>query len=201
MVVDVPASRHWPSTCDTGWVLVRVRRAADIPALAAVLAQVCEHDGYPTPWPPDPEEWIARKAGYGAWVAEQDGRVCAHIGLNLVRGADCRPPLRAVAAGHPERLAEVSRLFVAPARRRHGLGRRLLREAVQAAHAHRLWPVLDVVPDSRGAAESLYRACGWQIAGSTDWFPGDGRHLTVHSWTGPHPADTDPEHTSVLSSS
>lgn len=173
--------------CDTGSVRLRARTALDIPVLSIVLRQVHDTAGYPTRWPADPQRWLAAKAGYGAWVAEAAGKLCGHVGLQQVQELDCRRTWLTFTGRRPEQLAEVSRLFLAPHAIGLGVGRRLLQHAVQAAHARGRWPVLDVVADGRTAAEHLYRACGWQHAGSESWSPGDGRELTVNCWTGPPP--------------
>lgn len=171
--------------CEIGSVRLRVRTALDIPVLVLMLREVHETTGYPTRWPTDPPRWLAAKAGYGAWVAEVAGELCGHVGLQQVQEPDCRLAWLTVTGRQPEQLAEVSRLFVAPDAKGLGVGPRLLQHAVQAAHARSAWPVLDVVADGRTAAEHLYRACGWQHAGRESWSPGDGRELTVNSWTGP----------------
>jgi GNAT superfamily N-acetyltransferase len=169
-------------------VRLRVRTATDLPVLGAVLREVHETAGYPTRWPADPQRWLAAKAGCGAWVAEAAGGLCGHVGLHQVQERDCRLAWLAVTGLRPDRLAEVSRLFVAPQAMGLGVGRHLLQQAVQAAHALGAWPVLDVVADGRTAAERLYRACGWRFAGRESWSPGDGRELPVNCWTGPPPA-------------
>ncbi|WP_338663850.1 GNAT family N-acetyltransferase [Pararoseomonas sp. SCSIO 73927] len=83
--------------------------------------------------------------------------------------------------------AEVSKLLVDPAFRRRGIGRALMQRAEQTARSiGRKLLVLDTEADSDG--ERLYRALGWQPAGTIPGYSraGDGRLLgTVIFWKTP----------------
>ncbi len=98
-------------------------------------------------------------------MAECDGRVGGHVALHE---AAVDPTLAAArrATGLPaDRLAVVSRLFIAPDRRRAGLGRALLRYATSQAESRGQRAVLDVA-QALTAPVAMYEAEGWQRVGS-----------------------------------
>lgn len=68
--------------------------------------------------------------------------------------------------------AVVSRLFVAPQARGHGIGALLIRQAVEEARRRGLHPVLDVVVSDTAAA-ALYERLGWELMATVEqrWSP------------------------------
>jgi GNAT superfamily N-acetyltransferase len=138
---------------------VRRRLADDLTGCVRALRAVHTADGYPTWWPVDPTGWLTPPGLVDAWVAERAGVVVGH--LCVVRSVP--DPLVASHAGVPtDRLAEVSRLFVAPEARGQDLGAALLATASSWAAAHSLQLMLDVVDDS-GPAPALYERLGWLL--------------------------------------
>jgi GNAT superfamily N-acetyltransferase len=138
-----------------------------------VLAEVHDRDGYPVNWPDRPPEWLAQPSLIGAWVAELAGRIVGHVGLSRSVAGDVAPGLWSVRAGvSADRAAVVSRLFVAPSARGHGIGALLMARAVGAARERRLHPVLDVVASDTAAA-ALYERLGWQLLATVrqEWSP------------------------------
>lgn len=105
-------------------------------------------------------------------VAWLDGALVGTVQLQLAM-----PP------NQPHR-AEVAKLLVDPAARRHGIGRALMRRVEQAAQRHgRRLLVLDTRADDAG--ELLYRSLGWQEAGRIPGYAlnGDGTpHAAVFFW-------------------
>ena len=156
----------------TGAAVVRARRAGDLPACVAGLAEVHHRDRYPTP--------VGLAA---AWVAVDDGVVQGH--LALVRGVEDEQLVRA-AGRPPAEIAAVSRLFVRPGARGRGLGERLLGTVAERAVRDRLALVLEVVEDDRSAAIRLYGRLGWQQVGrrTATWLAPDGSRpgLLQHRW-------------------
>jgi GNAT superfamily N-acetyltransferase len=68
--------------------------------------------------------------------------------------------------------AVVSRLFVAPRARGHGIGALLIGQTVQEARKWGLHPVLDVVASDTAAA-ALYERLGWELMATVEqrWSP------------------------------
>ncbi|MFC8129970.1 GNAT family N-acetyltransferase [Streptomyces sp. NPDC057302] len=152
------------------------------------LAQVHVADGYPTNWPARPADWLAGGSVVGAWVAELEGRVAGHVALCRSAADDVAPALwsgRTGVAG--EGIAVVSRLFVAPGARGHGLGAMLLERVVAEARELGLFPVLDVVT-SDTSATALYERTGWRFLGTGEqrWSP--EQTVTVRCYAAPEAA-------------
>jgi GNAT superfamily N-acetyltransferase len=159
-------------------VEIRSRVPADLPALAAVLAEQQPHSGYPQRWPlPFPvEEFIARSSEESAWVAEVAGRPVGHVAVSRVEPG-LEGGIWSVGAARPvDELAAVSVLFVDHRLARQGVGSALLAKVVEAIRAKGRMPVLDVVQETTSAVE-LYRRRGWQVVGEGRpwWLPADHR--------------------------
>jgi len=174
---------------------IRRRTADDMKGSIASLAQVHGSDGYPVNWPADPSRWLTPSGLLDAWVAvavESEAgrtveRVVGHVAIQ--DGAAAKPPPIGPVGIPPERLACVSRLFVAPAARGRGTAARLLDECARYAAGHRRRLVLDVVDDGR-AAIRLYERAGWRRVASTraEWLARNGERALVHHYVSP----TDP---------
>jgi len=148
----------------------------------AVLEAVRESDGYPARWPDDPAGWISPPRST-AWVAEADGAVVGHV--CVVRGT--ADPVAVARAGVPvERMATLSRLFVAPTVRRRGVAAALVAVAYEASSAAGRRLSLDVVDDDH-AAVRLYERLGWQVVDRrpADWVTPAGVRLPVRVYLAP----------------
>lgn len=162
---DVPPSTRRPS--------IRPRTDRDLDACVRMLAEVHEHDGYPVNWPDPPGAWLTPPPLIASWVAELHGRVAGHIGLSRSDAGDAAPGLWSARAGtSADATAVVSRLFVAPWARGHGIGALLMAQAVTEAQDRGLHPVLDVVVSDTAAA-ALYERLGWQLLATVEqqWSP------------------------------
>lgn len=129
---------------------IRPRTDADIAACTRILAAVHNQLGYPVNWPEDPGDWLA---GDPAWVAvSEDGEVRGQVSVRDL-GADVL----------------IERLFVDPAYGGRGIGRALLRHALEAVRT-RGQVILDVVA-ADDAANALYRSEGWTVVSHKpiDW--------------------------------
>ncbi|MDI1457857.1 GNAT family N-acetyltransferase [Streptomyces sp. ATE26] len=138
-----------------------------------VLAEVHRRDSYPMNWPGRPHEWLLQASLFGAWVAELGGRLVGHVSLSRSGEGDLAPGLWSERSGTSEDLtAVVSRLFVAPQARGHGIGALLIRQAVEEARRRGLHPVLDVVLSDTAAA-ALYERLGWELMATVEqrWSP------------------------------
>lgn len=99
--------------------------------------------------------------------------MAGHVGLSRSGAGDAAPGLWSARAGASvDATAVVSRLFVAPWARGHGIGALLLAQAVTEAQDRGLHPVLDVVA-SDTAATVLYERLGWQLLATVEqeWSP------------------------------
>lgn len=156
--------------------LLRPRHDGDLPNLASVLTRVHRAHGYPVNLPADPAVWLSPDGQAGAWVAVQDQQAVGHV--CLTSSADGDDPT-----------FWIERLFVDPETGGHGLGRRLLSVAVDAA-AQRNIPVRLEVADNCTAAIALYQRLGWTLEGTEpiNW----GRDLasSVLRFRPPAPADS-----------
>ncbi|MEU3407152.1 GNAT family N-acetyltransferase [Streptomyces sp. NPDC006670] len=164
---------------------VRPRTDRDLDACVRVLAGVHACDGYPVNWPAHPADWLAQPALVSAWVAELDGRVVGHVGLARSDAGDAAPGLWSSREGAgSDTAAVISRLFVAPAARGHGIGALLMARAVCEARVRGLHPVLDVLA-SDTAATALYERLGWELLGTVEqrWSP--EQSVTVRCYCAP----------------
>lgn len=169
-------------------ISVRRRSAADLDACVRVLAEVHENDGYPVNWPQDPSGWLAPLAppeSPDAWVALLDDRIVGHVRLDPGRAGDTTPDLWSSRTGlSPAGTGVVSRLFVSPKARGHGVGTLLLAETVREARAGGLYPVLEVVISHRSAA-ALYERQGWTLMATGERRWGPDQTVRIHSYAAP----------------
>ncbi|GGR94750.1 hypothetical protein GCM10010269_37180 [Streptomyces humidus] len=150
----------------------------------AALALVHAHSGYPVDWPGRPAAWLTPAALLAGWVAELDGRVVGHAALCAAGEGDAAATLW---SGLPDRPAPavISRLYVSPAARGHGVGAALLDRAAGAARARGLHPVLDVVAADPAAA--FYERRGWRSLGTAVQEWGPGRRVLLNCYAAPFP--------------
>lgn len=152
----------------------------------------------------------------GAWVAELGGRVVGHVALRRSAADDVAPTLWSEREGVPfdesadetadesadetadktadetaDETAVVSRLFVAPEARGHGIGERLLARAVAGAAELGLLPVLDVVT-SDASATALYERTGWRFLGTGEQYWSPRQTVTVRCYAAPEGAGVVP---------
>ena len=154
-------------------LVIRDRRDADLPALAALIARQQAQTRYPFIWPfPRPlEQFLKRSTELRAWVAEVDGEVAGHVAIERVEDDLLG---RSWAAAHDVAVNElrcVSVFFTDIRRAGEGIGSRLLATATEAARAEG-YPVLDVVAAHETPVQ-LYLQRGWQIIETTQapWHP------------------------------
>lgn len=148
-------------------LIVRTRHATDLDECVEALRAVHNADAYPLNWPADPHGWLTPPRLLQAWIAEGPrGTVAGHVAVQrLSNTANSQAPAR-----H----AELSRLYVTPAARRHSVASRLVRQARSWAADQGYELTLNVTDEHRPAAVAFYEATGWQH-----------RHTTDADWTGP----------------
>lgn len=146
---------------------VRPRLAVDLPALAEALIEQQPLTRYPlrNPLPFPVSDFLHFDDAIDAWTGTVDGVPVGHIATTSGHaGANGGDELdRACAAAHGcdvEELVWLSAFFVGSAARRTGLGRKLLRTAVDSIRDSGGHPCLEVVP-AFPAALKLYESTGW----------------------------------------
>jgi len=148
-------------------VLIRPRRAGDVPALVDVLMGQQSLTRYPfrDPLPVPPEQFLHADDALAAWTAEVGGRPVGHVcRVRSPRGPSADEMNQACARAHGCSLDEIgwlSTLFVDPAARGLGIGRALVDAVVDDMRARGLRPCLEVLP-VHSAALALYEDAGWQ---------------------------------------
>jgi GNAT superfamily N-acetyltransferase len=143
-------------------VLIRERTESDAGACLDLLLRVHGRDGYPLHVPvAEVPAFFTVEHEAGAWVAEQAGAVVGHVALRCPPDDPTMVVAERATGLSPDRLAMVSRLFIAPELRGTGLGRTLLRHATGQARSRGRRAVLDV-GQRLTAAVDLYESEGWQ---------------------------------------
>lgn len=164
---------------------VRRRDAGDLDACVSVLAEVHKVDSYPVNWPALPADWLAPPEQLAAWVAELDGRIVGHLALSPPVAGDVAPALWAEHSGAaPAEVAVVTRLFVAPDARGHGIGSLLMSQALREARSRGLHPVLDVVAADTGSV-AFYEHLGWTLLDTAEQRWSQEQTVTVHCYAAP----------------
>ena len=164
-------------------VAVRQRVVNDLPDCVRALKAVHAADGYPMWWPADPAGWLSPVRCTSAWVAELGGAIVGHV---CVVGGVEDPVVASSAGVSSDRLAAVSRLFVAPAARGRRLGASLLAASSLYASAQGLQLMLDVVDDG-GPAAAVYERLGWRLVDRrfAGWTTPRGDRLPVRIYLAP----------------
>ncbi|GAA4071306.1 GNAT family N-acetyltransferase [Nonomuraea soli] len=142
---------------------IRPRTPEDLPACVEALAGVQAADRYPVDWPADPGAWLTPEGIAGAWIAVDAGAVTGHVILTRTR--------------------EVSRLFVTPAARGHGLAGALLETVRDASPG----PLTLRVSSEGAAALRFYERSGWRRVATTRerWLNAAGEPATLHHYVSP----------------
>lgn len=169
---------HTPS------VNIRDRSHADGEALEAIAIETHALDGYPKYLPADMRAFVMEADALRAWVAEEDGEVIGHVALHLHSAPEVMNLARSATRLDDSRLVVLARLLVAPAARRHGVGRALVETATAEATRLGRRAILDVVTEHKEAI-ALYERGGWNQVGEVEWCLPDGRPLREFVYVSP----------------
>ena len=144
-------------------VSVRLRLPEDLSSCGHVLAAVHAADGYPSRWPTDTAAWLTPSGLTAAWVAEHASTTAGHVGM--VQDVD-DPVVSALTGAPSNRLASMTRLFVAPNVRGRKLGAALVDTVQGYAATQGLQLMLDVVDDGGPPSRSMSGSAGaWSTTG------------------------------------
>lgn len=167
--------------------MIRPRTRRDGPGLMALLRDFHRASSYALPWPADPDAFLTPPGTLAAWVAEGGGEVVGGVILRAL--SDPLPKWAATTGRRAPELAVVSRLYVLPAVRRAGLGRRLLAAAQGEAKRLGRRAIIDVHAEA-AASIALYEAEGWRRVATVqaEWQIGSGERAKIHVYLAPEEA-------------
>jgi ribosomal protein S18 acetylase RimI-like enzyme len=148
---------------------IRPRARSDLDRCALLLASLDPAERYPAAWPGDLHAWLSPSDLLGAWVAEDDGEVAAHVALRARAGS---------------RTAMLTRLWVAPDARGRGVATALCDIACARAAELSLVPSLEVACE-RVAAIAMYERSGWTRASSAPRPMAGAGGTLVHDYVRP----------------
>ena len=145
---------------------IRPRTDDDLAALAKVLVEVHDVDGYPVEGVKQPIAWLELPDAIAIWIAQIDGKPVGHVAITEPGAADDAARLlrEQPAEGHT---AILGRLFVSPSARGQGIAQQLVLTAMTASARMGRRLVLDVMKKDE-AAIRLYRRLGWTEIGSVE---------------------------------
>jgi GNAT superfamily N-acetyltransferase len=160
---------------------VRLREPADLRLCVDVLAAVHHRDTYPLQWPADPVSWLTPPGLISAWVAEVDSELVGHVAL-ICTDSSKTPPR----GGQ----AELSKLFVSPTVREHGVGAHLM-DAARRRAAHQGWTLWLEVVEGTGIAADFYDRRGWRLIDrrSANWTTSTGYRPVLRQYVEPIPTE------------
>lgn len=166
--------------------MIRSRQPEDLQRCLALLRVVHVTDRYPANWPNDPSGWIAGHHTIAAWVSEHHDELVGHLAIAAAEPSKAWPQWQEALDLPAERLAVVSRFFVAPTWRKTGVGGRLMNHAQREAGNRGLHLVLDVA-DHNHASIAFYENRGWHRVGEANLPSGDEGHaLRLLLFVAPH---------------
>ncbi|GAB3172344.1 hypothetical protein GCM10027059_41880 [Myceligenerans halotolerans] len=153
---------------------IRLRRDEDVPGLASALVRVHELDGYPVEGVADSEVWLRHDQELRSWTALKNDTPIGQITLTRAEADDdAARAWHEHTGGDIDRLAIPARLFVDPDHRGGGVGRLLMRTALDYARAQGLAIAFDVMLKDH-AAIRLYLSLGAQHIVDLTHHYGDG---------------------------
>jgi ribosomal protein S18 acetylase RimI-like enzyme len=141
-------------------IVIRPFEDVDLPGAALALVEVHATDGYPVEGADQPERWLRSADVLAAWVAETNGKVIGHVSLMRPHGEDAVSLWVEQSGDSEDRVAVLARLFVVREARKHRVGEKLMKVAMDYAQGRNLRLVLDVMTKDT-AAMRLYERLGW----------------------------------------
>ena len=153
--------RHRASAAEP--IELRIFRAEDVPPVAAV-----EREVFADPWPESFFLGELSHPGVYAMIAERNGKLAGYMLAWLTAGT-----------GH------IGNLAVVPGERRRGVARRLLGDLLERAGVLGIRTLVLEVRVSNFAAQALYRAHGFRLAGlRRGYYRDTGEDALIMEWRG-----------------
>ena len=144
----------------TSGLIYRQLTEEDLPAVVAL-----EASSFSTPWTADQYRAVLRQGGCALFGAVDDGVLAGYIAVTV------QPSIGEM---------EVYNIAVAPASRRRGIGKKLLRLALEAAARNRVEQAILEVRVSNTPAIALYRSLGFtQVGTRTGYYHDTGEDALV----------------------
>ncbi|MEU3228144.1 GNAT family N-acetyltransferase [Streptomyces sp. NPDC006976] len=162
---------------------IRPLEDADVPEVAAALIEVHATDGYPVEGVEHPEAWITPPGVVKAWVAHRGG-VVGHVAIMKAEREGAVTLWQRQSGEAEARIGVLARLFVVRSARKHAVGERLMRAAMDYAEENGLRLVLDVM-DKDESAIRLYERLGWHFIGGATHHYGDGQQIPAKCYVWP----------------
>ncbi|MFJ1879913.1 GNAT family N-acetyltransferase [Streptomyces sp. NPDC088137] len=162
---------------------IRPLEDADIPGAAAALMEVHATDGYPVEGVERPEVWITPPGVVKAWVAHR-GSVVGHVAIMKAEGEEAVTLWQRRSGEAKTRIGVLARLFVVRSARKHAVGERLMRAAMDYAEENGLRLVLDVMEKDESAIR-LYERLGWHFIDGATHYYGDGQQIPAKCYVWP----------------
>jgi GNAT superfamily N-acetyltransferase len=106
--------------------------------------------------------WLSRYPARAAWVAMRGSDLLGHVAVADVQGGAAKLAWERARPEWAGKMLVVGRLFIAPAARGQGLGRRLLTTAADDIHRFNCLPVMTVPAQDWPAAHALCAAAGFR---------------------------------------
>ncbi|MEU8752374.1 GNAT family N-acetyltransferase [Streptomyces chartreusis] len=163
---------------------VRPFEEADLPGAAAALIEVHGTDGYPVEGVDQPVSWLRSADVLAAWIAEQGGKVIGHVALMRPHGEDAVSMWIQQSGDSEDHVAVLARLFVIKEARKHAVGEKLMKAAMDYARSRSLRLVLDVMTKD-AAAIRLYERLGWVKIGEASHRYGDDQQIDAICFVSP----------------
>ncbi|MFF8604673.1 GNAT family N-acetyltransferase [Streptomyces sp. NPDC015346] len=167
-----------------GSAVVRPFEEADLSGAASALVEVHATDGYPVEGVADPEGWVRSANVLASWVADMSGKIVGHVSLMRPQGEDAVSLWVEQSGDDEEHVAVLARLFVLQEARKHAVGEKLMRAAMEYAQDRGIRLVLDVMTKDT-AAIRLYERLGWFKIGEASHSYGEGQQIEAICFAAP----------------
>lgn len=163
---------------------IRPRTDADLGACVSVLSLLYESEDYPKGANRDLKYFLTNEKNQQCWVAESDGKIVGHVSTSTIAHDPAIDLWKSLHPDDQQPTSLLSRLFVLPEYRKHGVAVDLIKAAVTSNIREGLRPLLGVMTNSE-AAIRLYDRLGWVRYGITTHVLDDGQRSDAICFASP----------------